>query len=544
MRLLRGLDPEIWRGAVTPLAEPRPRRWILRDLLLWLGLSGFGVSGVLSQYWEQGGLAVTAWALGVLCVTAFLVALSRPLPLLALASSVLATLVTPALTPAMGVMAYLVGRRMPRIVTMLALLELVIMTGLVYLLWFGVLDLEVLSVLLMVLLFVLVPPWLVGVYRRQQKQLADAGWEHAKQLEREQWIVGEQMRVRERSRIAQDMHDSLGHELSLIALRAGALEMATDLAQQHRQSAGELRAHATAATERLQEIIGVLRERQDPLPLDPVGEGVSALVERVRSSGVDVALERVGPAAALPDMVDRAVYRVVQEALTNATKHAPGASVLVQIVHDVDETTVSVYNDAGTADPLPGATQGRRGLAALAERVRVAGGTFDAGEERDGFRVTARFGHRSAPVDATGTPEPAGASVDLEGSAVGAEMRHAQLRSRRAGILVASAFAVVTVGGLVVVSGIQLSALDQATLPTEDFDRIEVGQPRGEVEEELPVRDLVTEADRDSASPPPDGAICSYYHAAPVGEVQLPGGEVYRLCYVDDILVAKDRIGQ
>ncbi|WP_156131609.1 sensor histidine kinase [Amycolatopsis methanolica] len=131
-----------------------------------------------------------------------------------------------------------------------------------------------------VMLFAAVLPWQLGRYMRTRDDLVRSGWQRAEELELRQRIVAEEARLRERARIASDMHDSLGHELSLIALRAAALEMSGSA------EAKALRESAAAATERLRELIGVLRE--DAPPVDPVQGGVPALVECARASGLDI----------------------------------------------------------------------------------------------------------------------------------------------------------------------------------------------------------------------------------------------------------------
>jgi signal transduction histidine kinase len=203
-------------------------------------------------------------------------------------------------------------------------------------------------------------PWFAGRYRRQHLALAERLRQDVRQA-----------RVRERTRIARDMHDSLGHELALIALRAGALELSPDLPEPHRVAIGELREGTAEATERLREIIGLLREDVEDIP---------SLVRRAVESGMDVRL--VGGSTG-----SRTAYRVVQESLTNAAKHAPGAPVEVRIRVSGAALVVSVVNARPAS---PGAGSGGHGLTGLRERVRLVGGTLDAAPRPDGgFAVTA-----------------------------------------------------------------------------------------------------------------------------------------------------------
>lgn len=189
-------------------------------------------------------------------------------------------------------------------------------------------------VLMGTLLFGAVFPWLIGRYWRQSRELTAAGWARAEQLEREHRIIADRARLRERARIAQDMHDSLGHELSLIALRAGALQVAPGMAEAHRTAAAELRAAASDATDRLHGIVGLLREDDEPAPLAPPGESIAALIERAADSGLPVSLRRPDTDATVTSATTgttdatttRTAHRVIQEALTNAAKHAPEPS--------------------------------------------------------------------------------------------------------------------------------------------------------------------------------------------------------------------------
>ncbi|NEE05579.1 sensor histidine kinase, partial [Streptomyces sp. SID7499] len=202
-----------------------------------------------------------------------------------------------------------------------------------------------------VIVLAVLVPWFVGRFSRQYRELVRAGWEKAEQLERERQLIAEQARLLERARIARDMHDVLGHDLSLIALSAGALKLAPGLDERHRQAAQDIRGRAGAAVERLGEVIGVLREESEDPPRGPGGSDIPRLVGDAAASGLAVELTVAGEAAGLPPAVERAAHRVVQEGLTNAAKHAPGESVSVELSHTTTETRVVVRNGAPAAAP-------------------------------------------------------------------------------------------------------------------------------------------------------------------------------------------------
>ncbi|WOI62520.1 sensor histidine kinase [Streptomyces fradiae] len=261
-------------------------------------------------------------------------------------------------------------------------------------------------------------PWFAGRFWWQYRELVRAGWERAAHLEREQRLVAEQARLRERARIAQDMHDLLGHELSLIALSAGALQLSPDLTGEQRAAARDIRSRAGAAVERLGEVVGLLREEDAAPEPTPGGggapdAGLAELVASAAASGlaVELAVEGAAPAGAgLPPAVGRAVHRVVREALTNAARHAPGAPVTVRLVHGEGGTEVRVVNGPPARD-RPGAAPsgGGRGLVGLDERVRLAGGTLRHGPHDGGFAVTATLPHDRLGAD--GRPGPDGPRV-------------------------------------------------------------------------------------------------------------------------------------
>jgi signal transduction histidine kinase len=293
---------------------------------------------------------------------------------------------------AMAAASFLAGRRTTRRVPVVpaaagaaaVIAGLAALSGVVGASWVGTVALLVAAGVL---------PWLAGRSARQRAELMAAGWARAEQAEREQRIVAEQARLRERWRIAQDMHDSLGHDLSLIGVRAGGLEMAPDLEDRHREVARELRLAASAATERLGEVIGMLREGTESAALQPVGESIAHLVERARAAGIAVRLDRGDDATSARPVVERAVYRVVREALTNAAKHAPGAEVTVQVEQQPAVTVVTVANAASPPGAVPPHSRGGHGLAGLRERARLLGGDLHAGAREGGFEVIAWLPH-------------------------------------------------------------------------------------------------------------------------------------------------------
>ncbi|MBQ1070344.1 two-component sensor histidine kinase, partial [Micromonospora sp. D75] len=359
--------------------EPRERQRRAGDLLLWAVLAAPVAYGRLTPPWHADELPPLAAALALLGTAVWI---GRRWPLVAVLAVVAGSLVDGNVVFAIPVFGYLAGRRSDRAAPAAAVFAAIAVTGSV--LNLGLLGTEPSTWFLLssVLLFAGVFPWLLGRLRRQHRALADAGLRHT-QAERRAEV--ERVRLRERARIAQDMHDSLGHDLSLIALRAGALELAPDLSPAHRAAAGELRASVAAATERLHDVIGVLREEHT---LRPPGETVTDVVDGARGAGMTVDLR--ADDADLPPLAAHAAQRVVREALTNAARYAPGAPVTVDVARTADAVTVAVVNAPPPAGPLPGPPSHGSGLLALRERVRLTGGTLDAGPRDGGWAVTAR----------------------------------------------------------------------------------------------------------------------------------------------------------
>ncbi|GAA4251320.1 sensor histidine kinase [Dactylosporangium darangshiense] len=229
---------------------------------------------------------------------------------------------------------------------------------------------------------------------RTRRELIATLRERASRAEAEAEQRAETLRGLERERIAREMHDVLAHRISLISLHAGALEIRGDLSRAQVAEAGAtIRASAHQAMEELREILGVLRTsadddlrpRQDLADLDE-------LVGEARGAGMAVELDnRVADPAALAPAVNRTAFRLVQEGLTNARKHAPGEEVSVLMERSAaepDRLYVRLRNPLPSGPVPPGLPGSRSGLVGLAERVALAGGRMRHGPRRGPDRPT------------------------------------------------------------------------------------------------------------------------------------------------------------
>ncbi|WP_439082733.1 sensor histidine kinase [Streptomyces sp. WL006] len=509
-------------------------------------------------------------------------------------------------------------------------------------------------------------PWLVGRYGRGRRELVREGWWLAHRLEERQHLVAERARLAERADIAADMHDSLGHALSLVALRAGALELSPDLTDRDRTELAELRGTIADAVEQLRETVAVLQDtpaagpRQDldappartpapdpdadpapasdatPAPASASASGqapgpasgqapgrdpgsapelpggceagaparphdtIEALIGRAVAAGAPVRWERRGTAPALSPLVERGMYRIVREALTNAVKHAPGGAVRVEVAHLTDRTRVTVVNAtpsrATGPRPTAGDGGGGRGLAGLRERVTVLGGTLRTGPYRGGFRVTAELPHRITTLPPHGlttygitTPPPhrrahgpqppapyAGPAAQPEhadpqddfagfpqtgedspasfaasvspasfaapagsGPTQSAARLAAVRRSARRRSALAAAAPVLAAGFFVPAAVLLAWQLTTSALPPSRYEELTPGLTRGEVAPALTARAYPYPPDHARSAPRPPGTTCAFYRS---GRDLLHEVDLYRLCWSAGRLVAKDTV--
>jgi signal transduction histidine kinase len=236
-----------------------------------------------------------------------------------------------------------------------------------------------------------------GMLVRSQRLLVRSLRERARQAEEGQQLRVQEARRLERERIAREMHDVLAHRISLLTLHAGALEFSPEAGPAEiTRAAGVIRAAAFEAAEDLRQVLGVLRTNGDA---DHEGEhpqptlaDLPQLIDQSRRAGMLLGLDdRLPDLQAVPAAIGRHAYRIAQEGLTNARKHAPGAEVRV-MVDGAPGTglTIEVRNRLPLGVPtaqLPGAGAG---LVGLAERVDLVGGRLEHGRTPGGdFRLRA-----------------------------------------------------------------------------------------------------------------------------------------------------------
>lgn len=277
------------------------------------------------------------------------------------------------------------------------------------------------------------PPVLLGLYVRARRRLVESLRERADGLERELTLLAEKAteraeraRADERTRIAREMHDVVAHRVSLMVVHAAALQaVALKDPEKASASAQLLGDMGRQALNELRQMLGVLRTAQvvdtlaftelgvarvagrsvgavdgavpaaDSSADGPQGDGaclarLEALVEESRAAGMRVELTVEGEERSCENQVERTAYRVVQEALTNVHKHAPGAVTEVRLAYREAEVAVRVQNGPSDGSPAAALPSGGHGLVGMKERVTALGGGFVAGHtEAGGFRVSA-----------------------------------------------------------------------------------------------------------------------------------------------------------
>jgi signal transduction histidine kinase len=245
------------------------------------------------------------------------------------------------------------------------------------------------------LLTVTIGPWLAGLTVASRQRAADQLARRVRELAEEREVFAAASVRYERARIARELHDILAHNLSLIVVQAnaGAYLAGTD-PDGATEAFGAISQTAALARDEITGLAALLPDTAAPAA--PAGlEIVDDLVGRARTAGLHITYRVAGDVAGLPTGTAEAIHRVIQEAMTNAVKHAPGAGLTVELHGRDDRVEVTVHNAAPPAT-VPAATLsitgGGRGLAGMRDRVHRQGGEVHAGPAGDGgWDVTARL---------------------------------------------------------------------------------------------------------------------------------------------------------
>ena len=227
--------------------------------------------------------------------------------------------------------------------------------------------------------------------RQQHQAEAEA---RALAAERERDLRAAQSATQERLRLARELHDVIGHSMSLINVQAtAALHRSRKRPGETAELIGALEAVRESSKEALRELratLGVLRQVDEAAPVEPAAglDRLGELAERARGTGLDLRVETTGEAPVLPPQISLAAYRIVQESLTNITRHSGAEHAVVRVAYATGEVRLTITDDGRGA--RPGATGS--GLAGMAARAEALGGEFSAGNAPGGgFRVTARL---------------------------------------------------------------------------------------------------------------------------------------------------------
>jgi signal transduction histidine kinase len=375
-------------AARTSLQLGLSRRALAGEAALALLGAGTVAIGTVTPEMSRPSIPVAVLIGATALMTALLFLFRRTASLLPFGVSVLLAAVSPAVAIAVLITSYAVGRYVRRWPLRIGATVLGFV-GVAQPWVLGSLD-EVIGVVVGTA-FVVPFPMAVGAWVLTRADLMTALRERAERAEAERELLAREAIAAERTRIAREMHDAVGHRVSLMVLQAGAIEMAAADRERVEQLACQVQVAGRQALDELRRAVGVLRTGEDdsfgggaPLGPQPGLDDLGRLVKECRAAGMSVDLTREPADAAPVDaVVSRAAYRIVQEALTNAGKHAPGAAVTVRVRREPESLVVRVVN--GPATEVATATGGGGyGLMGLNERVRTLDGRLRTERRLDG----------------------------------------------------------------------------------------------------------------------------------------------------------------
>ncbi|MBT0769524.1 hypothetical protein KIH74_11370 [Kineosporia sp. J2-2] len=353
------------------------------------------------------------------------------------------------------------------------------------------------------------------------------------ELHAERLLVAGQAQARERNRIAAELHDSLGHRLTLMSLYTGGLAqtltgpgpssstvVAAPQTTQTMQTTEALSLLRDTSAQAMSELRQILRILHQDGPVEAAGRSLGEVEQTVaaaRATGTEVELIHSGAPRPLSLLAEHAAFRVVQEGLTNALRHAGGAPVRIEIRYEEDALVVEVANRPGR--PYQGASTGQ-GLHGLAERVRLAGGVLSQGfMDDEGFRLAALL-----PYDSE-VPEPGDDSGQGD---FPQQIRRSSRRQRIGLVAVVAAVLVCLAAGV----GAFFAAGSPEPLQQNVFDSFRTGDDETRARELLPSAPLAVRTS-------PGGAYCQIFLADLYVQPES-GGEVrYEVCFKDGVMESK-----
>lgn len=360
-------------------------RRVIVDVVLALA---FGFMGYESVHTSSIGILPAAAGPPIAIAAGFALLFRRYYPLPVLAAALLSDITVGATFPVLLAMYTVADRYGNRMSTWLTAVASMVVMALPWgPSWSGALLSNRAPIVIPFMLL----PVLFGLWTNQRRQTLEGLRERAEQAERERDLLAAAAVEAERIRIARELHDIVAHRISQVTVLAGALEVSAD--GKPAEIAGTIRETGTKALNEMRELLGVLRDSDVHVPLRPAPDlaAVRELLDEAVTSGQRLEIELPEPLPEVSGPIGRAVYRLIQESLTNAAKHAAGAEVRVALRVHGAALEVDVRN--GRGDRTFVAAQGSgSGLVGMRERIVLAGGTLHAGPlATGGFAVHARL---------------------------------------------------------------------------------------------------------------------------------------------------------
>jgi signal transduction histidine kinase len=234
--------------------------------------------------------------------------------------------------------------------------------------------------------FVLVTtvPWLAGAAVRSRQGLLDSLRSRTQELESERDNLARLSVQRERARIARELHDIVAHHLAVIVVQAGAGRMAPTEPEAAAERFSRIRQTGEQALSEMERLVDLLQTeggRDD--------RRIEVLLDQAEAAGLKLNACPLPPELSLSPDAESLAYRIVQEGLTNAMKHAPGSDVSLRIAVKSDELEIELRNSGGEAPSSLARTGSGLGLRGLRERLETLGGSLEAGAEANGWRLHA-----------------------------------------------------------------------------------------------------------------------------------------------------------